>query len=230
MTQTLSIIIPALNEGADIESTLSVLLPPQARGAEIIVVDGGSVDDTLIIASRCADQVLEAPSGRAVQMNAGAAVANGDALFFLHADSLPPPEVDKLILDALSSGDYVWGRFDVRISGAAPLLPLVASMMNLRSRLTSIATGDQGIFMTRTAFDAIGGFPPIPLMEDVAASRALKRLGRPACLREKIVASGRRWDKHGAARTILLMWRLRAAYFFGADPERLARRYRDDPR
>ena len=221
----LSIIIPTLNEAANIESILAALMPMQARGAEVVVVDGGSDDETMIIAARHADQVLEAPKGRALQMNTGAMAATGDALFFLHADSLPPTGADQLIVQALSTGKHCWGRFDVRISGASALLPIVATMMNLRSRLTGIATGDQGIFMTRAAYAAIGGFAPIPLMEDIAASRALKRLTRPACLREKMLTSGRRWEQLGVLKTILFMWWLRAAYFFGADPGALARRY-----
>jgi rSAM/selenodomain-associated transferase 2 len=220
----LSIIIPTLNEAAHIESTLAVLMPLQDRGAEVIVADGGSDDETLIMATRLANQVLMAPRGRAAQLNAGAHAARGDVLFFVHADSLPPHDADQIILDALNE-KRCWGRFDVRISGASAALPVVAAMMNLRSRLTGIATGDQGLFMTRQAFDAVGGFPALPLMEDIAMSRALKHLARPICLREKMLTSGRRWDKHGVINTILLMWRLRTAYFFGADPALLARRY-----
>lgn len=221
----LSIIIPVLNEAAALESTLAVVRPMQARGAEIIVVDGGSDDDSMIVAARHADQVLTTSTGRATQMNAGARAAAGEVLWFLHGDSLPPPDADRQVLQALAAGDHVWGRFDVRISGRSPWLPVVAWLMNRRSRLSGIATGDQGLFMRRAAFAALRGYPEIPLMEDVAMSRALKRFGRPVCLAEKISTSGRRWEKHGVLKTILLMWRLRAAYFFGADPAKLARRY-----
>ena len=227
MNHRLSIIIPTFNEAANLESILSALMPMQARGAEIIVVDGGSDDETLIIATRQADQALDSPRGRAVQMNTGAAAATGDVFFFLHADSLPPTNADQSILQALFTGIHCWGRFDVRISGTGVMLPAVAALMNRRSRMTGIATGDQGIFMTRAAFAAIDGFALIPLMEDVAASRALKHLGRPACLREKMQTSGRRWEKHGVLKTIVLMWGLRAAYFFGANPRALAHRYHD---
>lgn len=221
----ISIIIPVVNEATALESTLALLHPMQARGAEIIVVDGGSDDDTMIIAARLADAVLAAPKGRGRQMNTGAGVARGEVLFFLHGDSFPPPDADQLIFAGLAGGSHVWGRFDVRIDGTHPMLGMVAWMMNWRSRFSAIATGDQGIFVTRVAFDAVGGFAEIPLMEDIAISRALKRLGKPACLREKIAISGRRWEKHGVVKTILLMWRLRAAYFFGADPAQLALRY-----
>lgn len=219
----LSVIIPALNEAAGIESLLLHLRPWQARAAQVIVVDGGSSDGTAQLAARHADTVITAPRGRAVQMNAGAGAASGDILFFLHADCIPPADADRQIVSALA-GEHRWGRFDVRIAGANRLLPIVASLMNWRSRLTGIATGDQGLFMTRRAFDAAGGFAAIPLMEDIAMSRALKRLSRPACLRG-MITSGRRWEQRGALRTVALMWRLRAAYFFGTDPAKLAIRY-----
>ncbi len=223
----LSIVVPVLNEAAALESLLAVLRPMQERGAQIVVVDGGSDDDSMIIAARFADEVLSTPRGRATQMNAGAGAARGDALLFLHGDSLPPSDADQLIIAGLAAGKHVWGRFNVRISGTHPLLRIVASMMNGRSRLSAIATGDQGIFMTRAAFDKVNGFPDIPLMEDIFISRMLKRLSRPLCLTENITTSGRRWEKHGVVKTILLMWRLRAAYFLGADPARLALRYFD---
>jgi rSAM/selenodomain-associated transferase 2 len=173
-----------------------------------------------------ADQVLSAPRGRALQMNVGAAKANGDVLLFLHADTRLPGEAERLVLDGLARSGHAWGRFDVVIEGRHPMLRLVAAMMNLRSRLTGIATGDQAIFVKRDAFQAAGGFPEIPLMEDIALSKRLKRGGRPLCLRERATTSGRRWETHGVFRTILLMWRLRLAYFLGADPAALAGRYR----
>jgi rSAM/selenodomain-associated transferase 2 len=221
----LSIVIPVLNEGPDIPAVLSPLQPFRHRGAEIIVVDGGSADDTIDTAAPFADQVIAAPRGRASQMNAGAAVSRGQVLLFLHADTRLPPDAGRLIQDGLRSADRVWGRFDVAIQGRSRLLPAVAYLMNMRSRLSGIATGDQGLFMYRHAFASVGGFPDIPLMEDVAICRALKGLSRPLCLREKAVTSGRRWDQNGAWRTILLMWRLRLAFFLGADPHALARRY-----
>ena len=153
-------------------------------------------------------------------MNAGARAASGHALVFLHADTRLPPNADRALAAALERA--AWGRFDVRIEGHHPLLGLVAFAMNLRSRLTGIATGDQAIFVRREAFD---GFPELPLMEDVAFSKAMKRRGRPACLREQVTTSGRRWERGGVLRTIFLMWRLRLLYWLGVPPQRLARDY-----
>jgi rSAM/selenodomain-associated transferase 2 len=193
-------------------------------------VDGGSQDGTVELAAPLADRILVAARGRASQMNAGAAKARGDALLFLHADTRLPPDADRLIVERLAASGRAWGRFDVTIAGRHPLLVLVGVTMNLRSRLTGIATGDQAMFVTRAAFDHAGGFPNIPLMEDVALSSRLKRIGRPLCLKERVVTSGRRWERHGVMRTILLMWRLRLAYFFGAQPADLARWYGYVPR
>ncbi len=223
----LSIIVPVLDEAAGIADQLRSLQPLRSRGAEIIVVDGGSTDDTRELAAPLADRVTAAPRGRALQSNAGARDAGGDSLLFLHADTRLPADADRLIGDALA-GTLVWGRFDVRITGQHPMLRVVAAMMNLRSRLTGVATGDQAMFMTRAAFERSGGFPPIALMEDIALSRALLRRSRPACLRARVTTSGRRWERHGVWRTILLMWRLRLAYFLGTEPARLATRYRPD--
>jgi len=221
----LSVIIPALNEAAGIGTTLAALAQMRERGAEVIVVDGGSSDDTIARAQPLADRVLAAPRGRAAQMNAGAAAATGDVLLFLHADSRLPADADRLILAAVGAAAETWGRFDVAIEGRHPLLPVIAWFMNRRSRLTGIATGDQGLFVTRALFAAAGGYPPIALMEDVALSQALRARGAPRCLRERIVTSGRRWERHGVWRTMALMWRLRWAYWRGADPALLARRY-----
>jgi len=195
-------------------------MPLRARGHEVVVADGGSEDRTREIAAHLADRVVLAPRGRARQMNAGAAAASGDALLFLHADTRLPPDADELVSAALARSS--WGRFDVRIEGASPLFAVIAFSMNTRSRLTGIATGDQAIFVRREAFP---GFPEIALMEDIAFSRAMKRQSPPACLREQAVTSGRRWERHGVFRTMLLMWRLRLAYFLGAAPDELARRY-----
>jgi len=184
------------------------------------VVDGGSGDRTAELAAGRCDRVLSTRRGRAGQMNAGAREAQGDALLFLHADTRLPPGAEEIIFRALRF--YTWGRFDVRIEGRHWLLPVVAAGMNLRSRFTGIATGDQAIFVRRPSF---AGFPEIPLMEDVAFSKAMRRLGRPACLREKVATSGRRWEARGPLRTIVLMWRLRFLYAMGAAPERLARLY-----
>ncbi len=217
----LAIIIPALDEAAGIERTLRQLQPLRAAGHEVIVVDGGSNDATVALAAPLADRVIDAPRGRARQMNAGAAVAGGDALLFLHADTVLPDRAADLVLEALERS--LWGRFDVSIEGRSSLLAMVGFFMNWRSRLTGIATGDQAIFVRREAF---AGFPEIALMEDVAFSKAMKRKGKPACLSAKVTTSGRRWERHGVVRTIVLMWRLRLAYFLGARPQDLPRRWR----
>jgi rSAM/selenodomain-associated transferase 2 len=219
--QRLSVVVPALNEALGIRAVLEALAPLRARGHEVIVVDGGSSDGTPELARGLCDRVLSAPRGRALQMNAGAAAATGDALVFLHADTRLPQGADELIFQSLRLSP--WGRFDVEIDARHPLLRIVACTMNLRSRLTGIATGDQAIFVRREAFP---GFPEIQLMEDVAFCKAMKRFGPPACRRERVVTSGRRWESRGVLRTIVLMWRLRLMYFLGARPERLARIYR----
>lgn len=222
----LSIVMPVLDEAAGIEAALRALAPMRARGVEVVVVDGGSRDGTAAMAERLADRVLTAPRGRATQMNAGAAAAQGDALLFLHADSRLPANAAALVRRGLER--RYWGRFDVGFDDKG-WLHLVALLMNLRSRATGIATGDQAMFMTRAAFDEAGGFPDIALMEDIALSARLKRLGRPACLSARVMTSSRRWRRYGVWRTILLMWRLRLRYFLGADPARLARAYGYDP-
>jgi len=221
----LSIIIPVLDEATTLAQALAALAPCRARGAEIIVVDGGSRDGSPAAARPLADSVIAAPRGRGSQMNAGAAAALGDVLLFLHADTRLPGDGDRLAVDALQGSQRAWGRFDVTIAGRSPLLPVVAATMNLRSRLTGIATGDQAMFMTRAAFARAGGFPDIPLMEDIVLSRRLKAMGPPACLSARVATSGRRWDRDGVVRTILTMWRLRLAFFLGAEPARLARQY-----
>jgi rSAM/selenodomain-associated transferase 2 len=222
---SLSIIVPVLNEGERIAATLDALAPMRALGVEVVVVDGGSRDATIQRARLRADKVMSAPRGRATQMNAGAEKATGDILLFLHVDTLLPSDADHVLLNGLERSGRVWGRFDVRIDSKDPLLRTVARMMNLRSRVTGIATGDQAIFVKRDTFKQVGGFPPIELMEDIALSKLLKRIGSPLCLRERVVTSARRWEKRGVISTILLMWRLRLAYFFGADPKELAQLY-----
>ena len=219
----LSIVVPTLNEAAGIAATLQHLQALRAAGNEVIVADGGSRDATPTLAAPLADRVIQSPRGRARQMNAGAAAAGGGALLFLHADTRLPADAVQAIEQALAL--RAWGRFDVMIEGRSPWLVVVAGLMNLRSRLTGIATGDQGIFVTRAAFDAVGGFPDQPLMEDIKLSKCLKRLGPPACLQNRVTTSGRRWERHGVGRTVLLMWRLRFNYWRGVPAERLARRY-----
>ena len=220
----LSVIIPTLNEAAAIGTTLAALAPLRARGHEVLVADGGSEDGTRDIAAPLADRLIAAPRGRARQMNAGAAAATGDALLFLHADTRLPADADLLVVRSLQRSP--WGRFDVTIEGRSALLPVIAFFMNLRSRLTGVATGDQAIFVRRADF---AGFPEIALMEDVAFSKAMKRRGAPAALHEKVTTSGRRWERQGVLRTMILMWRLRLAFFLGAEPDELARRYAGRP-
>ena len=221
----ISIILPVLNEAAHIVAGLEALQPLRDQHCELIVVDGGSQDRTVELAEPLADRVILSPKSRAAQMNAGAQQASGSILWFLHADSQPPPTATNLIRAALSNPRRHWGRFDVRLSGRQAGLRVVETLMNIRSRLTGIATGDQGIFVRRERFEQMGGYPPIALMEDIALSRSLKQLSRPVCLRPPLTTSSRRWERDGLTRTILLMWRLRLAYSVGVDPERLARIY-----
>ncbi len=221
--------MPVLNEAPQIAARLAALQTLRAKGVELVVADGGSVDATVAVIGTLADRIIVAPRGRASQMNAGAAASRGRVLLFLHADTRLPDSALADILAAIDGGSD-WGRFDVRIDGRPALLRVVAFMMNWRSRLTGIATGDQAIFVRRETFERIGGYPDLPLMEDIALSAALLRVSRPTCLRETVVTSGRRWEQHGVLRTILLMWWLRAAFFFGADPRRLAQHYGYRPR
>lgn len=221
----LSIIIPTLDEALRIAATLESLGELRRRGHEVIVADGGSRDATASLARDLADRVVCSAAGRAEQMNAGARAATGDVFLFLHADSRLPGEADSLVLQGLAGGGPAWGRFDVQIASPHPLLRLVETMMNLRSRLTRICTGDQGIFVRREAFEAIGGYPRQALMEDIAISARLRRLSAPLCLRERCLTSARRWESQGVLRTIMLMWWLRLQYAFGVAPARLARTY-----
>ncbi len=219
----LSIIIPSVDDAECLGTTLAALARLRRAGHEIIVVDGGSRDDSRRFARGFADRVLVAGRGRARQMNAGAAAANGDVLVFLHADSLLPGDAQAAIAHALTVS--CWGRFDVRLWGREWSFRIIETFMNLRSRITGIATGDQAIFVEREVFAMVGGYPEIPLMEDVAISRLLKAIARPACLRQRVVTSARRWRANGIARTVILMWRLRLAFALGADPRSLAHRY-----
>ena len=221
----LSVIMISLNEGEAITASLRALSAWRDRGAEIILVDGTSQDDTVTQAKPWVDQVIISPPGRAHQFNQGATAARGQVLLFLHADTLVPTDGDQTLQNTLS-GDVAWGRFDVRIQGQSAWLGLIASLMNARSRLTGIATGDQALFVTRAAFDAIGGFAPQPLMEDIEICKRLRRLSQPICLRDKVITSGRRWDANGVWRTIFLMWSLRWRYWRGESAESLAKAYR----
>ena len=220
----LSIILPVLNEAQTLAEALRRLEPWRAAGAEVIVVDGGSTDNSRELAAADADRVVAAPRGRALQMNAGAAASAADLLVFLHADTTLPEEVPAA-LRAMHT-QTCWGRFDVALDAPGLLLRTVETMMNWRSRLTGIATGDQAIFVSRSLFERCGAYPPIPLMEDIALSTQLRRLCKPTCLRARVRTSARRWVQGGILRTVLLMWGLRFAFFVGVAPARLAVWYR----
>ena len=223
-----SVIIPALNEAEEIRSTLNALQLLRSAGHEIILVDGGSTDQTVALSAPLADRVIVSTvRGRACQMNAGAYQATGDILLFLHADTRLPLNAITAVLSEMANSSKAWGRFNVRLTGRNLMLRIVERMINWRSRLTGIATGDQAIFVRKDIFDAIGGFPEIPLMEDIAFCRRLKQAySSPLCLSEKVITSSRRWEENGIMRTILLMWWLRFAYFMGTPPGLLAQYYR----
>ena len=222
---SLSIVVPTLNEAAGIVAFLHALQSLRERGVEIVLADGGSRDGTVAAATPMVDRVIAARRGRASQMNAGAAVCAGEVLLFLHADCTLPENADRLILHGLASSRRRWGRFDVRLSGTAIMLRIIERAMNLRSRLTGVCTGDQGLFVERALFEQSSGFPEIDLMEDVAFSARLRKAGLPLCLSDSLVTSSRRWEKHGIWRTMVLMWRLRLGYFLGAEPRRLSKIY-----
>lgn len=225
-TNGFSVVVPVLDEAAVLPELLHALAPLRKQGVEVVVVDGGSGDGSADIARDGADRLLTAPRGRARQMNAGARAARGDVLLFLHADTRLPAGALRAVAAALAGGAR-WGFFGLAIGGRRPLLRVVAALATLRARATGIATGDQALFVTRALFDQAGGFPDIALMEDVAFSRRLRAIARPARLRLRALTSGRRWERGGVLRTVFLMWRLRLLYRLGAAPERLARRYRD---
>ena len=220
----LAIVVPMVDEAATLPALLAHLAGWRARGCEVVLVDGGSRDDSVEMARAAGFRVLIAERGRARQMNAGAQACGRALLLFLHADTRLPEAADAMVCAALAV--QAWGRFDVHIDGRPRMLRVVAALMNLRSRLSGIATGDQAIFVRREVFEAAGGFPDQPLMEDIELSRRLLRVSRPACLRARVRTSGRRWEQRGVWRTIALMWRLRWAYWRGVPAERLAEAYR----
>jgi rSAM/selenodomain-associated transferase 2 len=221
----ISVICPVLNEAKAIGATLAALLPLKPN--EIIIVDGGSGDGTQEICRGLGVAVMVAPRGRAMQMNYGAARATGDVLLFLHADTRLPPTAFSDIRAALADPHYVGGRFDLELDDDRWMLRVIGTMISVRSRLSKVGTGDQAIFVRRAIFDTLGGFPEIPLMEDVAFCRALKRAGAVACLKSKVITSARRWELDGVWRTILRMWFLKACYFLGVSPRRLKQFYDD---
>jgi rSAM/selenodomain-associated transferase 2 len=218
----ISVVVPAIDEEGGISDCLRSARDPEV--SEIVVVDGGSTDRTPEIAAALADQVLRTGPGRALQMNAGAAASCGEVLLFLHADTRLPHGFGSAVRRAIDSG-AAGGRFDVRIRGRHPAFGFLSAAINARSRATGIATGDQAPFVTRAAFEALGGFEAVPLMEDVRFTARLRCLGRVEALRERVETSGRRWEEHGFLRTVLLMWRLRLLHALGVSPGRLARMY-----
>jgi len=222
----LSIVIPMLNEAAQLPELCAHLLPLQRAGCEIVFADGGSTDGSATLAEAAGFIVVSAARGRARQMNAGAARSTGEVLLFLHADTRLPHGAAQHVVQALADGTHCWGRFDVCITGRTFMLRVIAQLMNWRSRLSGIATGDQAMFVRRDAFGRVQGFPDQPLMEDIELSRRLKRISPPACIAHCVSTSGRRWETRGVWRTIFLMWRLRWAYWRGADANTLAGLYR----
>ena len=221
----ISVVIPVLNEEKSIATTLAALAPLKPH--ELIIVDGGSSDRTAEICNRLGATVLSSPRGRGLQMNHGAWQASGDVLLFLHADTRLPGSAFGDILRALGNPQCVGGRFDVKLDGAHWMLGVVGAMISLRSRLSRVATGDQAIFVRREIFIELGGYPDIPLMEDVAFAQALKRRGAVACLRSRVVTSARRWEREGIWGTIFKMWMLKSLYLVGISPVRLKRYYGD---
>ncbi len=220
----LSIVVPVLNEQQQLERLIPHLQYWRQRGCEVVVVDGGSQDGTLQSLSQCDVELISAARGRASQQHAGAGRATGDYLLFLHADTLLPEDADSRVRQALQH--HSWGRFNVQINGRHCMLKVIARMMNLRSCISKIATGDQAIFMHKQVYWQVGGFDQQPLMEDIEMSKKLKALGRPACVAAKVVTSGRRWETRGVWTTIFLMWQLRWQYWRGVSAEVIAARYR----
>ena len=221
----ISIIIPVINEEVNLAGTLEHLQFIRQQGHEIVVVDGGSKDNSFMLAQEGADIVIAAKPGRAIQINSGAEVASGDVFLFLHADTVLPDSV-LTILEENAQTEWVWGRFDVRLSSNRFVYRVIELLMNLRSRLTSIATGDQAIFISQSLFLKVGGFPEIALMEDIEISKRLKAITKPICLEQKVITSSRRWEEKGVITTVLLMWKLRLYYFFGVSPNKLKQLYR----
>lgn len=220
----LSIIIPVFNESVRITQCLIALQSLREQGHEIVVVDGGSDDDTLSLASPLSDILIKTKKSRAIQMNTGAAQATGECLLFLHVDTFLPANVAELFFQ-IDNCKKLWGRFDIKLSGTNFLFRIIETCMNVRSRLTGIMTGDQVLFISRELFSEVGGFPEIALMEDITISKKLLDLAKPVCLKEKVLSSSRRWEKNGIIKTVFKMWLLRLLYFFNFDINKLARMY-----
>lgn len=226
MSQRISLIVPMLNESEHLPELLEHLLHCKRTGCEIILVDGGSTDQSPEQAEALGFKVLRSAKGRALQMNLGASSAKGDILLFLHADTRLPSNADQLIFQAIQNNKAAWGRFNVHITGRSSMFRVIAWFMNHRSRLSSIVTGDQAIFITKNLFERVGGFPVQSLMEDIEFSKRLKLISKPIALKAKVTTSGRRWEQHGIWKTIYLMWHLRFAYWRGASADELSAKYR----
>ncbi|HCO59232.1 MAG TPA: glycosyl transferase [Porticoccaceae bacterium] len=224
MTPSLSIVIPTLNEAATIKDCLQALSSVRDLGAQIIVADGGSYDETVTRARAGADKVVVSKPGRAGQMNAGAREATGQWLLFLHADTRLPENMADVIT-AWEFSHSAWGFFFVRLDSPRMVFRIIERLMNWRSYYSRIATGDQSLFVKRELFERLGGYADIPLMEDIELSKRLRRTGRPLVALARATTSARKWEREGVVSTVLLMWRLRLAYFFGADPAELVRKY-----
>ena len=222
-----SVIIPVLNEESAIREKLPAMQWIRQAGHELVVVDGGSIDDSFGVAQKYTDTAITSSQGRAAQMNAGASIATGDVLLFLHVDTVLPTNGINNILTYCSNnkGKLTWGRFNVHLSGSHFMFRVIETLMNFRSRVSGIATGDQAIFINKDLFEKIGGYKEIPIMEDIEISRRLKKISRPACIQSHVITSSRRWETSGIYRTVFLMWRLRLSYWLGADPMRLAKQY-----
>ena len=223
----LSVIVPMLNEAATIASTLGALRRG-APDAEIVVVDGGSIDGSVAIAQTLCGTVIGASRGRAQQMNAGARGSQGEVLVFVHADTIVPSTFAADIASALSDPAVLGGRFDLKLDSSAIACRIIGAMISLRSRISRTGTGDQAIFVRRDVFDRLGGFPELELCEDLEFARRLKRAGRVACLRACVTTSARRWNRDGVVRTVARMWLVRAMYLMGVAPARLKRMYSDN--
>ncbi len=226
MTPELSIIVPVLNEAEALPALLAQLQRLVDAGNEVLLVDGGSSDGTDHLAAVAGFCVITSEAGRARQMNTGAALASGNVLLFLHADTQLPDQAAALVRQSLIDNNTGWGRFDVTITGEPAMLKVIAWFMNIRSRLSGIATGDQAIFVTRSIFYSVGGFPEQPLMEDIEFSKRLLKQFHPACIAQRATTSGRRWESYGVWKTIILMWRLRWLYWRGVNAKQLAKAYR----
>lgn len=221
-----SIIIPTLNEEIAITHLLQQLQSCRELAHEVIVVDGGSKDQTVSVAESFADKVIQSEPGRALQMNKGAAQASGDVYWFVHADTVLPDAALVIIQAHLKDKKNAWGRFNIKLSGSHFMFRIIERMMNLRSCISGIATGDQGIFVKRTIFEQVGGYAVLPLMEDIELSKKLKKISPSVCVKNVIITSSRRWEEKGILRTVLLMWRLRFLYWLGVSADKLARQYR----